>query len=223
MTAKIRVLMADDHPILLAGLRTLIGGQPDLEVVAEVGNFPELFEKAKALRPEVITMDLSMPGGSGLAAIGKLRGEVPDSKILVLTMHDDPAYVRTALAAGANGYLAKSAADTALISAIRAVHRGRTFIDVESRSTDELLLKEGGGPGTLPPLASLSAREREVLVGVAGGHTNQAIADGLGLSVKTVESYRARLMQKLGLSSRAELTQLAIESGLLAPNAPTHD
>jgi DNA-binding NarL/FixJ family response regulator len=157
-----------------------------------------------------------MPGGSGLAAIGRLRAAVPSARIVVLTMHDDPAYVRAAAAAGASGYLAKSAADTALIGAIRAVHRGRFFIDVESKQgMDSLLPSQHGDPELPAPISTLSAREREVLLGVAQGHTNQAIADQLRLSVKTVESYRARLMQKLGLVSRAELTRLAMELGLL--------
>ena len=138
------------------------------------------------------------------------------ARIVVLTMHDDPAYVRAALAAGASGYLAKTAADTALIGAIRAVHRGRLFLDVANMRALEPLVAPGAAPHGLPaPIERLSAREREVLVGVAQGNTNQAIADRLHLSVKTVESYRSRLMQKLGLTSRAEITRLAIELGLL--------
>ena len=216
MSRRIRVLVADDHAILRSGLRLLIQGQPDLEVVGEAGDFGEVIRLAGILSPDVITLDLGMPGGSGLAAIERLRAVAPSVKIVVLTMHDDPAYVRSALAAGAVGYLAKSAADAALIGAIRAVHRGRVFIDVEGGAPgSSLLAPSSGEAGAQAPIATLSAREREVLVLVAQGHTNQAIADRLRLSVKTVESYRSRLMQKLGLTNRAELTRLAMELGLL--------
>lgn len=220
MQKKIRILIADDHAILRSGLRLLISGQADMEVVGEAGDVEEVIRLAGSLKPNVITLDLTMPGGSGLGAIESLRKGAPSARIVVLTMHDDPAYVRSALAAGASGYLAKSAADTALIGAIRAVHRGRLFIDVESsQAADSLSPLERAGPRIPAPIAALSLREREVLLLVAQGHTNQAIADRLQLSVKTVESYRARLMQKLGMTSRAELTRLAIELGLLKTSA----
>jgi two-component system response regulator NreC len=222
MAATIRVLVADDHVILRSGLRLLIGAQPGLEVVGEAGDFDEAVRLAGSLAPDVVTLDLSMPGGSGLAAIARLRAAAPSARIVVLTMHEDPAYVRAALAAGAAGYLVKSAADSALIDAIRSVNRGRLFIDVANAAGMEALMTEGrvatGAPPS--PLASLSAREREVMVLLAKGHTNQAVADLLGLSVKTVESYRARLMQKLNLTSRAELTRLALELGLLSTPPP---
>jgi len=216
VASKIRILLADDHAILRSGLRLLLQSQPDLEVVGEAGDFDEVMRLAEELSPDVITLDLSMPGGSGLAAIERLRSSAASTRIVVLTMHDDPVYVRSALAAGASGYLAKSAADSALIGAIREVHRGRIFIDVEGGEQLTSMLAPQGRDAEAPaPIATLSAREREVLVLVAEGHTNQAVADRLGLSVKTVESYRSRLMQKLGLTSRAELTRLAMELGLL--------
>ena len=216
MSQRIRVLVADDHAILRSGLRLLISEQPDMTVVGEASDFGELVRTARASSPDIVTLDLTMPGGSGLGAIARLREEAPSARIVVLTMHDDPAYVRAALAAGASGYLAKTAADTALIGAIRAVHRGRLFLDVANMRALEPLVAPGAAPHGLPaPIERLSAREREVLVGVAQGNTNQAIADRLHLSVKTVESYRSRLMQKLGLTSRAEITRLAIELGLL--------
>ena len=215
-----RVLIADDHAILRSGLRLLIGGQPDMEVVGEAGDFDEAIRLAKALRPDVVTLDLTMPGGSGLGAIEKLRAAAPSVRIVVLTMHEDPAYVRSALAAGASGYLVKSAADSALIAAIRAVARGRIFIEVQDREATRALMTPGrSAPEEAAPIATLSEREREVWVLLAQGHTNQAVADRLGLSVKTIESYRARLMQKLGLTNRAELTRLAIELGLLRGSA----
>lgn len=218
MAPKIRVLLADDHAILRSGLRLLLSGQADMEVVGEAGDFEEAERLAAALAPDVITLDLTMPGGSGVAAIQRLRSHVPSARIVVLTMHDDPAYVRSALAAGASGYLAKSAADSALIGAIRAVQRGRLFVDVESRQ-ERGATPAPGGKRLQPPIATLSAREREVLLLVAEGHTNQAIADRLTLSVKTVESYRSRLLQKLGLKTRAEVTRLAMKLGLLGASS----
>jgi len=212
----IRVLVADDHAILRSGLRLLISAQPDMEVVGEAGSFTEAISLAKSLLPDVVTLDLSMPGGAGLGAIEELRAAAPAARILILTMHEDPAYVRSALAAGASGYLVKSAADSALIAAIRAVERGRVFIEVQNREAMQALMAPARAASEGPaPIATLSAREREVLVLVAQGHTNQAVADRLALSVKTVESYRARLMQKLGLTNRAELTRLAIDLGLV--------
>jgi two-component system response regulator NreC len=216
VSPTIRVLIADDHAILRSGLRLLIGGQPDMQVVGEAGDFAEAIRLARELCPDVITLDLTMPGGSGLAAMDALRAAAPSARILVLTMHEDPAYVRSALAAGASGYLAKSAADSALIAAVRSVARGRIFVELRDRETKQTLEAPDRAATESPaPIATLSAREREVLVLLAEGHTNRAIAERLGLSVKTVESYRARLLQKLGLGSRAELTRLAIDLGLV--------
>lgn len=224
--ARIRVLIADDHAILRSGLRLLISGQGDMEVVGEAGDVDETLRLAKALLPDVVTLDLTMPGGSGLRAIEKLRSAVPSVRIVVLTMHEDPAYVRSALAAGAAGFLVKSAADSALIAAIHAVERGRQFIEVQDPEVMRALMAPGrAAPETPAPIAMLSEREREVWVLLAQGHTNQAIADRLGLSVKTIESYRARLMQKLGLTNRAELTRLATELALVGgpPTEPRED
>ena len=219
MEPAIRVLVADDHAILRSGLRLLISGQPDMEVVGEAGDVAGAVELARSLQPDVITLDLTMPGGSGLGAIEKLRAAAPSARVVVLTMHEDPAYVRSALAAGASGFLVKSAADSALIAALRAVQRGRIFVEVQNREAMEALMAPGRAADVPAPVAALSAREREVWVLLARGHTNQAIADLLGLSVKTVESYRARLMQKLGLTNRAELTRLAIDLALVGSSS----
>jgi two-component system response regulator NreC len=197
-----------------------------MDVVGEAGDFDEAIRLAQAQAPDVVTLDLSMPGGSGLAAIERLRAAAPATRIVVLTMHEDPAYVRSALAAGASGFLVKSAADSALIAAIRAVERGRLFVEVQNREAMAALMTPGRAGAEGPaPIATLSAREREVLVLLAEGHTNQAIADQLGLSVKTVESYRARLLQKLGLATRAELTRLALGLGLVGGSStpPSED
>jgi len=210
---KIRVFIVDDHAMLRSGLRMLLAAQDDMEVVGEAGDFNSAISKLRNIEADVVTLDLSMPGGPGLAAIEKIRQAAPATRLVVLTMHDDPAYVRTALAMGAAGYVAKSAADTELISAIRAVHAGRVFVDVQSSLAAQPVTD--AGPASTTPLERLSAREREVLGLIAQGHTNQAVADRLDLSVKTIESYRARLMEKLGLKDRADLTRFAIEQGLL--------
>jgi DNA-binding NarL/FixJ family response regulator len=203
--------------MLRSGLKLLIDAQPDMQVVGEAGNLSQAIQAAADTRPDVITLDLSMPGPSGVASVERLRAAAPGAQIVVLTMYDDPAYVRSAMAMGAAGYIVKSAADTELISAIRAVARGRVFIDFGSKSTLQGVLGHAAPAGAPTPLDALSEREREVLADVAKGHTNQQVADRLGLSVKTVESYRARLMKKLGLKRRADLVRLAIEMGVLKP------
>jgi two-component system, NarL family, response regulator NreC len=219
MSDRIRVLVADDHAILRSGLRMLIGAEPDMEVVGEAADLAETIRLARSLEPGVVTLDLSMPGSTGLASIEKLRAAAPASRIVVLTMHDDAAYVRNALALGATGYLAKSAADATLIRAIRAVARGGLFVDVNDADAAATAAQTSPAAGGASPLATLSAREREVLERVALGHTNREIAQQLSLSVKTVEGYRSRVMSKLGLTSRADLTRVAIELGLLAPQS----
>ncbi len=215
---RIRVLLADDHAVLRAGLRMLLDAQPDMEVVGEAADGEAAVSQARELRPDVLLLDLTMPGAGGLPAIERVRAVAPQTRVLVLTMHEAPAYVRSALAAGAAGYVRKSAADAALLSAIRAVHRGRRPID-----PDLVPIPPEPGrarqPGAGRPRASgvagfLSPREREVLALIARGHTNQQIADRLALSVKTVETYRARLVEKLGLKSRADLVRYALDSGL---------
>lgn len=210
-----RVLIVDDHAMLRSGLRMLIASQPDMEVVGEAGTLREAIERAPGAKPDVITLDLTMPGSQGIIGIPRLKEAAPEAKILVLTMHDDPAYVRSAVAMGAVGYVVKSAADAELISAIRAVARGGIFVDIQNAASLGHVVKGAEGDQAKTPLDSLSSREREVLTEVAKGYTNQQIADRSGLSVKTVESYRARLMTKLGLKSRADLTRLAVESGIL--------
>jgi two-component system, NarL family, response regulator NreC len=214
--AKIRVLLVDDHAVLRAGLRMLINAQPDMEVCAEAASGPDAVSKVAEARPNVITLDVSMPGGSGIKMIERLRQGCPEARILVLTMHDDPAYVRAALAAGSSGYVVKTAADTELLTAIRAVHRGRMFVDLDvSDSQIETILGSPNKSGRGGSMNPLSDREREVLEQLAQGHTNQAVADRLSLSVKTVETYRARIGDKLGLKSRADMVRYAMETGLL--------
>lgn len=215
---KIRVLIADDHAVLRSGLRMLINTQPDMEVVGEAADGQEALEKSLQEKPDILLMDITMPGGSGLKAIEGLRRECARTRVLILTMHDDVAYLRSALAAGASGYVVKKAADTELLSAIRSVQRGHTFVDLTSGggSLEGALQKEGTSDQTPPEKSRvlLSQREREVLTLVAVGYTHQQIADRLNLSVKTVETYRSRLTEKLNLRTRADLVRYAIELGL---------
>lgn len=209
------ILLVDDHAVLRAGLRLLLDGQPDLRVIGEAEDVRTAVAQATTLQPDLILLDLSLTGSSGLAAIPALRAVAPHSRILVLTMHDDEGYVRQALAAGANGYVLKRAADAELIAAIRAVLRGELYIHPAlTRQLLEDLLPQ---TPALNPWESLSEREREVLLLVARGYTAAEIAEQLSLSPKTVENYRTRGMEKLGLRSRAALVQYALNHNLLTP------
>jgi two-component system response regulator NreC len=219
---SIRVFIADDHGILRGGLRALINTQSDMEVVGEAANGLDAEIGIRATEPDVALMDISMPNGGGLAAIATVTQVRPKTRILVLTVHDEPGYVRAAADAGAVGYVVKNAVDTELLAAIRAVAQGRTFMDtsiglglaqqsMRSKPTDSV---RGQG------LKQLTGREREVMARVAEGFTNAQIAEELGLGVKSVETYRSRLMEKLGLTSRADLVRFALESGVLKAGKP---
>ncbi|WP_322821101.1 response regulator transcription factor [Chloroflexus sp.] len=209
------ILLVDDHAVLRAGLRLLLDGQPDLRVIGEAEDVRTAVAQATILQPDLILLDLSLTGSSGLAAIPALHTVAPHSRILVLTMHDDEGYVRQALAAGANGYVLKRAADAELIAAIRAVLRGELYIHPAlTRQLLENLLPQ---TPALNPWESLSEREREVLLLVARGYTAAEIAEQLSLSPKTVETYRTRGMEKLGLRSCAALVQYALNHNLLTP------
>lgn len=205
---KIRVFIADDHAILRAGLRMLIERQPDMTVAGEAGNIGDTLKAMAVARPDVLTLDLGLPDVQGMSGLHRLRECCPDIRIVVLTMHDDAAYLQAAMTGGASGYLVKSAADMELISAIRAVHDGRTYINasMHGQVAPSPAVDPGGG---------LSEREKTVLVRVAEGFTNQEIADELDLSTKSIESYRSRLMKKLGLKSRADIFRYASLMGLL--------
>ena len=218
--SKIRVLIADDHNVLRAGLRTLINSNPEMEVVAEASSGPEAVTLVRQHKPDVISLDLTMPGGSGPDIIRQLCHESPTMKVLVVTMHDDAAYCRAAIDAGASGYVVKTAADTELIVAIQEVAAGRKFIQCETLHHADELKRElsSAAPTTRekePSLDILSFREREVLNLLVRGFTNQEVADRLYVSVKTAETYRGRIADKLGVKSRAELVQFALSHGLL--------
>ena len=204
----IRLLVADDHAILRAGLRMLLGLQSDLAVAGEASNGVEVVEKARELQPDIVLMDLTMPGPPSGDVIRQVRRDCPKTRVLVLTMHDDPAYLASAMAAGAGGYVVKKVIDVELLSAIRAVHAGRTFVDL----TQSLDSAPHVGPSKPK---HLSRREREVLRLLAEGHSNQQVAARIKVGVKTVETHRTRLSEKLGLKGRAELYRFALESGIL--------
>jgi two-component system response regulator NreC len=216
---RIRLLLADDHAVLRSGLRMLLDVQPDMEVVGEAANGVEAVREALASRPDVVLMDVAMSGEGGLEATRRIKQRAPEIKVLVLSMYDDESYLRRALEAGASGYALKRAADTDLLSAIRAVARDEVYLHP---ALTRVLITDllGHGPSTSGAARGdephLSEREIEVLRLVALGHTNQEIADSLYLSVKTVESYKGRLMEKLGLRGRAALVRYAVEAGLLA-------
>jgi DNA-binding NarL/FixJ family response regulator len=217
--AKIRVLLADDHAVLRAGLKLLVNAEPDMEVVAEAGDAGEALRLALETGPDVAVLDLSMPGG-GLKAVEALAGQCPKTRVLVLTMHDDPAYLRSAMAAGAAGYVVKKVADRELLSSVRAVYHGATIAFLSNR-TGALGATGLGEPFPNRGLgrATLSNREQEVLVLLARGYTNRQIAQRLRLSVKSVETYRSRLLQKLGLKNRADIVSYALGTGVLSPES----
>ena len=215
----IRLLVVDDHAVLRSGLRVLLNAQPDMEVVGEASDGAEAVDAALRLRPNVVLMDVAMTGESGLEATARIKQAAPDIKVLVLSMYDDESYLRRALEVGASGYALKRAADTDLLSAIRAVARDEVYLHpalTRVLVTDLLKRDPFSPPLSRPDAPHLSEREVEVLRLVALGHTNQEIADSLYLSVKTVESYKGRLMEKLGLRGRAALVRYAVEAGLLA-------
>jgi two-component system, NarL family, response regulator NreC len=215
---KIRIMIADDHAILRAGLRMLINAQPDMTVVAEVQNGQQAIEVAKEVKPDVVLLDITMPVSGGLHAIPEILKGNNFAKILLLTMHSEPAYLRTALAAGASGYVLKKSVDADLLSAIRAVQRGRRYVDSELAGTilDEVI----GGKKVDSPSAGqsklLSERELQVLTLVAEGFSSREIANRIFVSTKTVETYRARFVEKLGLKTRADVVRYALDLGLLS-------
>jgi DNA-binding NarL/FixJ family response regulator len=209
---KLQVLLVDDHPVVRNGLRTLIEAEPDLEVVGEAIDGESAVLEAARLRPDVVVMDLSMPGMGGVEATARIRRECPDVWVVVLSAHEDRAYLHRSLAAGATGFVLKRAAALELIRAIRRVADGETYLD--PAATDQVvaaLAQPGGGAAGV----ELSDREGEVLRLTAEGYLNKQIASRLSLSVKTVETYKARAMEKLALRSRVDVVRYATERGWL--------
>jgi two-component system response regulator NreC len=207
-----RVVVVDDHAVVRAGLRRVLEAEPDIEVVGEAGNARDAVLETRATKPDVILLDVVMPDESGIDALPKLRKEAPDAKVLVLSMQDDPRYVREAFAAGASGYVLKEAADSEVVGAVRQVAAGNHYLHPSLGARVISAEEEARAATEADPL---SDREREVLRLLALGHTNQEIAQMLYISVRTAETHRSHIMQKLRLKTRAELVRYALAHGLL--------
>ena len=212
MSEPVRVLVVDDHAVVRAGLRLLIDREQSMVVVDEAADANEAIFRVMEHKPDVLLIDVTLPGESGIEAIPKLLAASPDTKILVLSMHDDPRYVREAFAAGASAYVLKEAADSEVVAAIREVAAGGSYVNpVLGARMVAADAKEQAEAKADP----LSEREHEVLRLLALGHTNQEIAKSLFISVRTAETHRAHIMQKLGLTSRAELVRYALSKQIL--------
>ena len=210
----IRVLIADDHGIVRSGLTMLIDRQADMQVAAEAQDGIEAVERALAERPDVAVLDVSMPRLTGLHAARQIRAHADDIQVLMLSMHDEDAYFFDALEAGASGYVSKRGADGDLITAIRTVAEGRTFLNSRTQQT---LMKQWLEDGRTEPADDLTPRELEVVKLIAESYTNRGIAEALQVSEKTVESHRANVLSKLGMRDRVELVRYAIRRGLVEP------
>jgi len=210
----IRIVLADDHAVVRSGLRLLLDGESDFEVVAEASDIESATRYVRGHHPKVLVLDLNMPGGSSLEAIPTLRQEFPDTQIVVLTMQQEPAFAREALGAGALGYVLKEAADDELVQAVRNAAAGENYLN------PRLGARIASEPPPGPP-DDLSEREVDVLRLIALGHTNAEIGEQLFLSVRTVETHRAHIQQKLGLSTRSELVRYALERGVIRADAPS--
>jgi two-component system response regulator NreC len=217
MAEPVRILLADDHAVLRAGLRALLDAEPDLRVVGEAATGEEAVEKAQALQPDVVVMDLSMPGVGGLEATRRINALGQKTRVLVLTMHAEEEFLLPVLEAGGSGYVRKTRADEDLTQAIRTVARDEVFL---YPSATKILLQgykavEAGEEKS--PLDRLSERERDVLALTAEGYSSSEIGEKLFISPKTVDTYRSRIMEKLGLHHRSELVRFALKTGLLKP------
>ena len=208
----IRVLVVDDHSVVRSGLRRVLDAEPDIETVGEAPNAERAVFEAMEHKPDVVLMDVVMPGKSGIEGTPAVLQAVPETRVLVLSMQDDPRYVREAFEAGASGYVLKEAADTEVVAAVRAVAAGERYVHP---ALGARLIAAEAEERRRAEADPLSDREREVLSLLALGHTNQEIAQKLFISVRTAETHRAHIMQKLRLSSRAELVRHALAEGLL--------
>jgi two-component system response regulator NreC len=205
-------VLIDDHAVVRSGLSLLLDAEEDIEVIGEGGSAQDAVFRARALKPDVMLLDVVMPGQSGIEAMPKVLKESPDTKVLVLSMQDDPSYVREAFAAGASGYVLKEAVDEEVVAAVREIANGGRYVHPTLGARIVAAEAEERAAAEADPL---SEREREVLRLLALGHTNHEIAQTLYISVRTAESHRAHIMQKLHLSTRAELVRYALSHGLL--------
>jgi DNA-binding NarL/FixJ family response regulator len=206
-----RILIADDHGIVRAGMKLLIDRQPDMEVIAEAEDGIDAFEQAVRVKPDLCVLDVSMPRMTGLQAARQIKAHLPDTQVVMLSMHDDQKYVFDALKAGASGYVLKREVDSALLDAIRAVHRGEAFL---TNAVERSLIRSWMSDDSHGPDEPLTPREQEVLKLISEAHTNREIASTLHLAEKTVESHRANILRKLGMRDRVELVRYAIRRGL---------
>ena len=210
---KITIVVADDHPVVRSGLRTLLDGEEDMEVLAEAADVEEAVRKVRGHKPQILILDLKMPGGdergTAIDAIPRIREANRDTQVVVLTMHAEPAYARAALRAGANGYALKEAAQTELVNAVRDVAAGSTYIH------PELGVRLAREPEEEGPPDGLTEREAQIVGLVALGHTNHEIAQRLFLSPRTIEAHRGHIRQKLRLDTQAELVRYAFEHRLI--------
>jgi len=211
MREKIRILLADDHPLVRQGFKMILAAQPDMEIVGEAGNGREALESAGQLQPDVVVMDVAMPELNGIEATRRLADVSPRTRVLALSMHKDSVYVREILRAGARGYLLKDAIASDLLAAVRAVARGEGYL---SPGVSDAVLNDYRRHVT-DPIDLLTSREREVLQMIAEGKTNKEIATILNLSVYTVDAHRGRIMEKLNLHSGNELVRFAVRCGLV--------
>lgn len=209
----IRVLIADDHGVVAEGLKHLVEAQSDMQVIGLVGDGREAVRVAREAQPDIVLMDLSMPELNGADATRAIQEREPKCRVIVLSMYSDREYVRRALTAGASGYVVKRSAAKELVDAIRAVYAGQRYL---SPRVADVIIDAYAGNERDDPLSRLSAREREVLQLLAEGHTGAQIAERLSLSQKTVETYRARLVEKLGIRDLAGLVRFAIQRGLVS-------
>jgi two-component system response regulator NreC len=209
----IRIVVVDDHAVVRSGLKLLLAAEEDLEVVGEAGDARGAVFEVRAQKPDIVLLDVVMPGESGIEAVPKLLHEAPDARIVVLSMQDDPSYVRQAFAAGASGYVLKEAADAEVVEAIRQVATGGRYVHPVLGAR---MVAADAAAQAAAEADPLSEREREVLKLLALGHTNQEIATQLFISVRTAETHRAHIMRKLQLETRAELVRYAIEHGQLS-------
>ncbi|CAM3755271.1 response regulator transcription factor [Cohnella lubricantis] len=214
----IRIMLVDDHVVVRTGLRLLLEGQANLEVVGDAADGDEAIRLAQQLKPDVVLMDLSMPHGKdGLTATAELKKLLPDTCVLILTMHDDDEYLFRSIHAGASGYVLKSAPHEELLTAIESVAQGNAYLypTATKRLMNEYMERlKNGGDGS-DSYETLSEREREILSWIAKGYSNKDIAENLIISVKTVETHKAHLMEKLGLRTRPDLVKYAVKKGLL--------
>ncbi len=207
-----RILVADDHGIVRSGIRLLLERQPDFEVVAEAGDGTEAIQQALATRPDLCVLDVSMPRMTGLQAAREIRLQMPQVRVLMLSMHDDEHYLFEALKAGAAGYVLKREADADLVNALRAVERGEAFLTTAAQRS---IIREWMSDGAAGPEIPLTPREEEVVKLIAEAHTNAQIAEILHMAEKTVESHRANVLRKLGMRDRVQLVRYAIRRGLI--------